>query len=80
MRLEASLTRIERELAIPDASAAHCVRVHATPPEGRVDRDGTDYHPSEVDDLRAARGIFTALLLSLGLWAMIGLVVWLIAR
>jgi hypothetical protein len=51
----------------------------AAEPEHRFHRQRSD-DPAEVDELRAARGIFSGVLVGAGIWCVIGFIVWLIAH
>jgi hypothetical protein len=85
MPRDVKLARVDRRQAIPNEFPAPRARMWITTFEdpfdhGRSNEAAQPGDPDEDDDLRAARGILTAGLLSIGLWAVIGLVVWLIAR
>jgi len=69
MAIEVRLARTDRRNAMLDSPPSPRVRLSVFSAEERMD-----------DDLRAARGIFLGVLLGGGAWAVIGLVIWLIAR
>jgi hypothetical protein len=63
-------TRTRLPLASFTTTAEREHRFHTEPPDDSAD----------VDGLNAARGIFTGVLVGFGMWCVIGLIVWLIAR
>lgn len=77
MTREVRLGLIERRRAMFHAHPTPRVRVHVTPYSPSVDRAGDQY---DADNLRSARGLLTATLLSVAFWMVVGFFAWLIAR
>lgn len=81
MARELRLTRFERRQAILNAFPTPSVRVRVSPYATPARQLGTQTtRPDEDDDLLSARGILYSALLGIGLWALIGLIAWFIAR
>jgi hypothetical protein len=81
----ANNTRIDRHHATLDAipkSPTRLPLISFTTTAEREHRFHTEQSddPADVDGLNAARGIFTGVVVGFGMWCVIGLIVWLIAR
>jgi len=81
MARELRLNHGERRQAILNAFPTPRVRVHVSPYATPAPQRGAQTtRPDEDDDLLSARGILYSAMLGIGVWVLIGFIVWFIVR
>jgi hypothetical protein len=80
MSQEIRLDRIDRSHPVRHTYPLPRVQVRLTSRLGRVEHSSAPAPVNETDNLREARGVIYSALLGGGVWMLIGLITWLIAR
>jgi hypothetical protein len=80
MSQETRLTRVERVHPVRHTFALPRTQVRLTSRLARIEHPATPAPAGETDNLREARGVVHSALLGAGLWLLIGLIIWFIAR